>query len=135
VNGDTHADHWFHAGRIATIAKPAAGEWLLRLAGTGVYSVAVQAHATQMMHSVELTGADQKTLLLRLSPEIANPRFRLIGLAGEAIQTLTLEPDADSPGRFRGDFVPRASQFRVLLENGTGFQRVDPRLFEAKPLQ
>ena len=54
VTGDADADHWFRAGRIATVAKPVAGEWLLRLAGTGAYSVAVQAHATQGLHSVDV---------------------------------------------------------------------------------
>ncbi len=131
VTGDADADHWFRAGRITTVAKPAAGEWLLRLAGTGAYSVAVQAHATQGMHSVEVK---DKTLSLRVSLEIANPQFRLVGPAGEAIQTLEIEADPDSPGRFRGTFQP-AAQFRVLVEDGAGFQRVDPRLFEAKPLQ
>jgi len=56
------------------------------------------------------------------------------------IQTLSLELDPDSPGHYRGTFTPGAAQFRVLVENDVGFQRVDPRLFEtrlfeAKPLQ
>lgn len=132
VIGDSDADHWFRAGRITTIAKPAAGEWLLRLAGTGAYSVAVEAHAYQGLHGVEVHGI---TLSLRVVPEIASPQFRLVGPAGEAIQTLMLEPDPDSRGRFSGKFQPEAKQFRVLVENGAGFQRVDARLFEAKSVQ
>jgi hypothetical protein len=132
VTGDADADHWFRAGRITTVVKPAAGEWLLRLAGTGAYSVAVEAYATQGMRSVEV---GEKTLSLRVSPEITNPQFRLVGPVGEAIQTLALEPDPDSPGHFSGTFEPAAKQFRVLVEDGAGFQRVDPRLFEAKPVQ
>jgi hypothetical protein len=131
VTGEGDADHWFRAGRIAAIVKPAAGEWLLRLAGTGAYSVAVEAHAAQGLHGVEVRG---NTLSLRVSPEIARPQFRLVGPAGEAIQALTLEQDPDSPGRFRGTFQP-AAQFRVLVEDDAGFQRVDPRLFENKPVQ
>ena len=131
VTGDADADHWFRAGRITTIAKPAAGEWLLRLAGTGAYSVAVEAHAVQGLHSVEV---GEKTISLPVSPEIANPQFRLVGPVGETLQTLSLAPDPDSPGRFRGDFQP-AAQFRVLVEDGAGFQRVDSRLFESKPVQ
>lgn len=137
VNPDPADDHWFRAGRIAVIAKPMAGEWLLRLAGTGAYSVAVQAHASQGLHSVEI---GPKTLSLRLSPDVTNPRFRLIGPAAEPLQTLQLESDPDSPGLFKGTFQPSAAQFRVLVEDGAGFQRVHPRLFEtsvfeAKPLQ
>jgi hypothetical protein len=132
VTGDADADHWFRAGRIVTIVKPTAGEWLLRLAGTGAYSVAVQAHAAQGLHGVEVR---EKKLSLRVSPEIASPQFRLVGPAGEAIQALALEPDPDSPGHFGGAFEPAAKQFRVLVEDGAGFQRVDPRLFAAKPVQ
>jgi hypothetical protein len=135
VTAEQDQDHWFRAGRIATVPLPMPGEWLLRLAGTGAYSVAVQAHAIHGMHSVELSGAQQKTLSLRLSAEIATPRFRLISPAGEVIQDLQLESDPDSPGRFRGTFQPAAARFRILVENGAGFQRVDPRLFEAEPVQ
>jgi hypothetical protein len=135
VNPEPDEDHWFRAGRIATIPRPMPGEWLLRLAGTGPYSVAVEAHTSRGIHSVELSGAHQKTLSLRLSSEIVNPRFRLVGPAGEAIEMLPLESDPDSPGRFRGAFQPAAEQFRILVEDGMGFQRVDPRLFEAEPVQ
>jgi hypothetical protein len=132
VTGDADADHWFRAGRITTVVKPAAGEWLLRLAGTGAYSVAVQAHASQGLHGVEVR---EKTISLRLSPETAGPQFRLVGPTGESIQTVSLEPDPDSPGRFSGTFESAAKQFRVLVENGAGFQRVDARLFENKSVQ
>jgi hypothetical protein len=137
VSGEARADHWYRAGRISTIPRPAAGQWLLRPAGTGAYSVAVQAHVTQGLHGLKVR---ENMLWLRLNPEISNPQFRLIGPVGEVIQTLSLEPDPDSPGHYRGTFTPGAAQFRVLVESDVGFQRVDPRLFEtrlfeAKPLQ
>ena len=62
ASSEPDADHWFGAGRISTIPKPAMGEWLLRLAGTGAYSVAVQARSTQGLHSVEV---QEKMLSLR----------------------------------------------------------------------
>ena len=77
VSGEPIDDHWFRAGRITVIAKPVSGDWLLRLAGTGAYSVAVQAHAGQGIHSVEISGTQEKVISLRLSPEVANPQFRL----------------------------------------------------------
>ena len=135
VKGEPGEDHWFRAGRMTVIPKPLPGEWLLRLAGTGAFSVAVEAHTAQGMHSVEVIGPQEKTLSLRLSPEITNPQFKLIDPAGEPIQTIPLAPDPDSPGEFRGAFEPSAAQFRILVEGGAGVQRVDPRLFEAKPLQ
>jgi hypothetical protein len=135
VKGDPGDDHWFRAGRITVVPKPLPGEWLLRLAGTGAYSVAVEAHTAQGMHSVVVRGTQEKTLSLRLSLEVTNPQLKLIGPAGEAIQTLPLTTDPDSPGLFRGTFNPAAPQFRILVEGGAGVQRVDPRLFEAKSLQ
>ena len=135
VNADQIAggeDRYFRAGRIATIPHPAAGEWLVRLAGSGPYSVAIQAHAEQGMHALEVSGQGDKTISLRMSAGVANPQFRLIGPAGEAGQAIALAPDADSPGRYRGTFQPASAQFRILVEDGAGFQRVDPRLFETK---
>ena len=128
-------DHWFRAGRIATVPHPVAGEWLVRLAGTGAYSVSVQAHAQQGMRGIQMSGIEEKTLSLRLTGAIANPQFRLIGPAGEALQTITLQTDPDSPGRYSGTFQPASPQFRLLVEDGAGFERVDPRLFDAKPVQ
>jgi hypothetical protein len=135
VKGEPGEDHWFRAGRMTVVPKPLPGEWLLRLAGTGAFSVAVEAHTAQGMHSVEVSGPQEKTLSLRLTSDIPNPQFKLIGPAGETIQTIPLAPDSDSPGVFRGVFEPTAAQFRILVEGGAGVQRVDPRLFEAKPLQ
>jgi hypothetical protein len=128
-------DHWFRAGRIAVIPKPQPGIWTLRLAGTGPYFASAQVRAKLGLHSVQLTGEQEKAVSLRLDPSTRDPEFSLIDPEGETIQTLTLNPDPNSPGHYQGTFVPRAAAFRIAVESGDSFQRVDPRLFEAKPVQ
>jgi hypothetical protein len=134
-------DNWFRAGRIAIIPKPQSGVWTVRLVGVGPYFVSVQAEAASGLHNVKVstpeTGVQQEwSVSLNIDPSISEPRFMLINAAGETVQTLTLEPDADSPGRFQGVFTPQVMDFRIVVEsrdeNGNTLRRVDPRLFEAK---
>jgi len=134
-------DNWFRAGRIAIIPKPQPGVWTVRLVGMGPYFVSVQAEAAVGLHSVTLGATETRlqkewSVSLNVDPSLPEPRFVLIDRAGETVQTLTLEPDAASPGRFQGVFTPQAKEFRIAVEsrdaNGHTLQRVDPRLFEAK---
>lgn len=130
-------DNWFRAGRIAIIPKPQPGIWTLRLAGMGPYFVSVQAEAASGLHNVTVsTGPQEWSVSLNVDPSLPEPRFMLINAAGETIQTLALEPDADSPRRFQGVFTPQVRDFRIVVEsrdeNGNTVRRVDPRLFEAK---
>src|SRR5258708_37127898 len=46
-------DNWFRAGRISTVPMPQAGSWVLRLLGTGPYSVAVQAKGSTQIGTVD----------------------------------------------------------------------------------
>ena len=133
-------DNWFRAGRIATIPKPRPGVWTIRLAGVGPYFVSVQAEAAIGLHNVKVGATETRLqqewpVSLNIDPSLTDPRFMLINAAGEVVQTLTLEPDADSPGRFQGVFTPPVKNFRIAVEsrdeNGNTLQRVDPRLLEA----
>jgi hypothetical protein len=133
-------DNWFRAGRIATIPKPRPGVWTIRLVGMGPYFVTVQAEAAIGLHNAKVSATETRlqqewSVSLTVDPSLPEPRFALIDAAGEAIQLLMLEPDADSPGRFQGVFTPQAKNFRIAVEsrdeNGNTLQRVDPRLFEA----
>jgi hypothetical protein len=130
-------DNWFRAGRIAIIPKPQSGVWTVRLVGMGPYFVSVQAEAPSGLHNVKVsTGRQEWSVSLNVDPSLPDPRFVLIDAAGETVQTLALEPDAESLGRFRGTFTPQVNNFRIAVEsrdeNGNTVRRVDPRLFEAK---
>jgi hypothetical protein len=134
-------DNWFRAGRIAVIPKPQPGVWTVRLVGMGPYFVSVQAETAAGLHNVTLAATETRfrqewSVSLNVDPSLPEPRFVLIDAAGEAVQTLALEPAGDSPGRFHGVFTPQVKSFRIAVEsrdeNGNALQRVDPRLFEAK---
>jgi len=134
-------DNWFRAGRIAVIPKPQPGVWTVRLVGMGPYFVSVQAEAAAGLHNVTVAATETRlqqewSVSLNVDPSLPEPRFVLINAAGETVQTLTLEPAGDSPGRFRGSFTPQIKSFRIAVEsrdaNGNTLQRVDPRLFEAQ---
>ena len=49
-------------------------------------------------------------------------------IMGEAIQTLALEPDPDSPGRFSGVVTPSPGQRDLVIE----LSREGERLFRSK---
>jgi hypothetical protein len=130
-------DNWFRAGRIAIIPKPQPGVWTVRLVGMGPYFVSVQAEAAAGLHNVKVgTGPQESSVSLNIDPSLPDPRVVLINAAGETVQTLTLDPDPSSPGRFQGVFRPQIKSFRIAIESrdagGNTLQRVDPRLFEAK---
>jgi hypothetical protein len=123
--------------KIAIIPKPQPGVWTVRLAGMGPYFVSVQAEAAIGLHNVKVsTGPQEWSVSLNIDPSLPEPRFMLINAAGETVQTLTLESDAESAGRFQGVFTPQVKNFRIVVEsrdeNGNTVRRVDRRLFEAK---
>jgi hypothetical protein len=124
-------DNWFRAGRISAVPMPQTGSWVLRLLGTGPYSVAVQANSNARLGTVDRKG---NTLAIWLGESIADPVFRLINAAGDPIQSLALARDPDSPARYAGTFEPPAVNFRIQAEwhgpNGEIVWRTDPRLFE-----
>ncbi|HEV2201840.1 MAG TPA: hypothetical protein VGR73_18625 [Bryobacteraceae bacterium] len=124
-------DDWFRAGRISTVPMPQAGSWVLRLLGTGQYSVAVQANSNARLGTVDRKG---NTLSIWPGESTADPVFRLVNAAGEPIRTLALAQDPDSPGHYNGTFEPPTVSFRVQAEwraaNGEIVWRTDPRLME-----
>jgi hypothetical protein len=135
-------DNWFRAGRIAAIPNPAPGIWMVRLQGAGPFFMSVQAHTSFGLHAADFTpgppklGAEQ-TLTVVLNAPGSGTRFRLVSARGETLQPLALNPVQDQSNRFSGSVVPAFREFRILAEGtderGFAFQRVDPRLIEAKP--
>ena len=123
------------------IPKPEPGVWTIRLQGAGPYFLSVQARTAFALHSTDFAqfppkfGADQ-TLTVTVNAPTRDVRFRLVGPAGEPLQTLVLSASEDRPDHFSGTFIPGFKQFRVLAEGaderGFPFQRIDPHLFEAK---
>jgi hypothetical protein len=128
-------DNWFRAGRIATLPRPQAGVWTLRLMGSGAYFVSIKAKTRIGLHNVKFGAAD-RTLSLWLSSPSPAAQFQLVNVLGEPIQALVLEIDAAAAGHWIGSVIPPLKEFRVAVtgtdEQGFSFLRTDPRLFEAR---
>lgn len=133
-------NHWFRAGRIATVPNPAPGLWTIQLRGAGPFFLSVQAHASLILQTPKFQsmpprlGAENQVVVSLNAPS-PDVRFRLVSAAGETLQSLPLQTVAGRPGIFSGSIVPGFSQFRILAEgtdeHGYAFQRVDPRLIDA----
>ncbi|HWZ30242.1 MAG TPA: hypothetical protein VNX18_02860 [Bryobacteraceae bacterium] len=123
----------FRAGRIATIPNPQPGVWTVRIEGAGPYSISAQAHTTFWIHNVEL--AADHTASVTINSPTPGVRFKLIDAPASASQSLALiEAGAN---RYSGTVISGFPQFRIVAEGtdeqGYAFQRVYPRLLEAKP--
>jgi hypothetical protein len=132
-------DHWYRAGRIAVVPKPKPGAWLLQLAGTGFYSVAVQASSplaiggTTFEHGLPRPGT--QTASVSVSGDVRMPTVNVITAMGEPLNPWPLEPSASNPGRLEGTItLDRDRTFRVMVLGtdaaGLVVQRVDPRLHD-----
>jgi hypothetical protein len=133
-------NHWFRAGRIATIPNPAPGLWTIRLQGAGPFFLSVQAHASLILQTPKFESSPlrlgaENLVAMSLNAPSSDVRFRLVNAAGETLQSLPLQAVEGRPGIFSGRIVPGFRHFRILAEGtderGFAFQRVDPRLIEA----
>jgi hypothetical protein len=140
------------SGRVLTIDSPAAGDWKLRVQGTGDYNVAVQGNTDLFVESFQFVqhanskhpgffsvsgqplAGQEATALARVGGPANNPTFEAINMDGGSLQPLPLatgHPDADEAD-FTGTFDLPATPFRVLVRGrdplGFAFQRVVPRL-------
>ena len=133
VMGDQGKDQVFRGGRIATISHPQAGDWILRIAGAGAHSIAVQARTERQMKRIHVKNeADgKKTISLWLDPTVNAPALTVLRADGSEAQPVSLIADPDVPRHFSATFVPAFHEFRIMVNAADGFQRVDPRLFTA----
>jgi hypothetical protein len=130
------SETWFQAGRIATVPKPQSGQWILRLLGTGYYSVAIQGKGTPGLGDVILK---DRSLTLQINPAIISPRLRLVRQNGELLQDLSPTADTSQPGRYETRIDPPSEAFRVqvewISETGETVERTDRRLRDGSPSQ
>jgi hypothetical protein len=124
-------DHWFRAVRLATVPTPRPGEWILRLLGSGPYSLAIQEQSDTAL-SAEASGT---AVSVDLRTESANPTFRLVDAGGAPIQELALSREGAS-SRYTGTLQRPSSDFRVqalcTTTNGETVRRTDSRLQDKK---
>jgi hypothetical protein len=134
-------NQWYRAGRVATIPQPPPGIWIIRLMGAGPYSISVKAKTPLGMHNLKFAdnlpkfGIDQQVDVWLKAPT-PSLQFRLVDGKGDTLQPVVLSEATIGEGHWTGSIIPSFKQFRVAAsgtdDRGFAFQRVDPRLFEAK---
>lgn len=152
---DAKEEDRFKSGLILILAKPAAGEWRVRIAGAGLFFAVVTAKSSISLDRaefVELGGrpgheglfpvkgpvhvGEQRTLSIAVTAPAGEKTFRLIDSAGNTLEPLDLKaPGENSEGsEFVGVLALKHSAFRVAVlgrdEAGYPYQRVLAPLFE-----
>ena len=136
----------FRALRAAIVTRPEAGVWILRVAGTGMASVMVQARSDLGIEEVEFAAAGSTAFTRQ--PQAGVENSVRITLSGRAMQVeasvvdrafrriaplpLTVDVASSYMSRFSSRFTPGEQDFRVMIEGkdaaGLPFQRVQPAL-------
>jgi hypothetical protein len=145
VGGEGVTDHSnFRAERMVTVRRPEPGTWTIRVSGSGVAGVIVQARTDLGIEGVEFaaSGGDSFTPV----PVVGVENVVKIGISGRATDVQAslvnagfrrIAPLMRTEGRtedsYLSRFIPATQGFRVLVEgknaDGMPFQRVHAPLF------
>jgi len=138
----------FRAQRMVVVTRPEAGVWTLRVAGSGVSGVVVQARSAIGIAQIEFAPAAGTTFTRLPSPGVENAvRIRTSGqvaelhasiMSGAFLHLADLQLAADqTEGSYMSRFTPGADGFRVLIAgkdaDGFAFQRVSAPLLSPMP--
>ena len=136
--------HQYEAGRIVTVLQPDPGEWRVRISGTRLFLVTVQAKAKLSIEAPRFVpeGPLQAGLarVLRFSArtDAQDVHGRLVTQGFQDIAAIPLRIVRDETGEdFVGDLVLPARPFRLVVTgrdvDGLPFQRVHAPLFDPAP--
>jgi len=133
----------FRAERMVIVTQPQPGMWTVRVAGSGVAGVTVQAKSPLGIGDIEFSAAGsttfkplpafgvENTARLRIG-RIAQPRASQVSGVGEPVGSLPLSP-GETEGTYLSRFQPDAGGFRVMVvgrdEQGFDVQRMYAPLF------
>jgi hypothetical protein len=132
--------HAFEAIRLVTVPQPAPGQWRMRIAGRGFFSVVVKAATAVRLRDVTFSAGgfpvkrEPQRLGVRTNGGVSDVAFHFISSAGAPIEPLALqiEQQADDSRTYAGEVTPPAAPFRVVMtgidDKGFRVQRVDARL-------
>jgi hypothetical protein len=148
-------DNRFRSGKILILAKPDAGSWRVRIAGTGMFFVVAQAKSAISLDHVEFVEpggrpaheglfpvkgtihlGEQRMLSVRIRAPHGEPTFRLVNSAGETLEPLAMKTADESAEdrEFLGTLTLKHAEFRVAVEGrdeaGYPYQRVLPSLIQ-----
>jgi hypothetical protein len=133
----------FRAQRVMIVKKPEPGLWKVRVAGSGVAAVVVQAKSELGIATVEFASGPDAVFSALPSPDVENRvRIRVRGKAvdvraslvtGELVHMRRLPLVSDSEGVFLSRFTPGPDSFRLFVawkdQAGFDIQRMYAPLF------
>jgi len=138
----------FRAERMVIVRRPQPGVWTVRVAGSGVAGVAVQARSPVGIAQVDFAAAQstrfmalptfgvENTLRMRISGRLAQVQGSLVSGVNLPLETLSMS-SGDSEGTYLSRFMPDAGGFRVMIAGkdpeGFAVQRVFAPLFAKLP--
>jgi hypothetical protein len=145
VAGDDHTEiHSFRSERLAIVRQPEAGIWTIRVAGSGVAGVVVQARSPLGIAQLEFAPSPsapftavpsfgvENSVKLRVSGRTSAVRASLVSGTLEPLGELTLA-EGDGEGSYLSRFTPQPGGFRVLVAgkdaDGFAFQRMHAPLY------
>lgn len=133
----------FRAERMVLVARPEPGTWTIRVAGSGVAGVVVQARSALTLAQVAFapagsptfssvpSGGVENVVRIRVSGQLAEVRASVMTGVFERIAQLPLA-SGDGEGEYVSRFTPGADGFRVLVagkdRGGFAFQRMQAPL-------
>lgn len=144
VPGEGVTDHSnFRAQRMMIVKRPEIGFWTVRVSGSGIAGVAVQARTELAIDSVQFAAAGstafsalpvpgvENAIRIGMSERAAEIQASLVDASFQRIASLTRTADAE--GAYLSRFAPLRQGFRVLIEGktaeGAPFQRIHAPLF------
>jgi len=114
----------FRAQRMVIVRRPQAGVWTVRVQGSGVSAVVVQAKSSIGIAQIERTS---NTLRIRMSGPAATLRASLVTGTFQKLADLPLSA-ADTAGLYVSRLTPGLEAFRILVAgtdpDGVPFQRM-----------
>lgn len=139
----------FSAQRVLIVPRPATGVWTIRVSGSGVAGIMVQARSALELAQVDFAAADgeaftsvpvpggENTVRIGLRGRASEVEASLVNASFRRIARLTLTPGrTDKDNTFVSRFTPGADAYRVLVEgkdaNGVPFQRVHAPLMAGR---
>jgi len=132
----------FRAQRMVIVKRPEPGVWTLRVSGSGIAGILVQAKSAIGMSHPEFASPDSQTfthsptagaesvMRIHVNGNVSEVQGSVINAA--AVPIAKLRWQAESEGSFVSRLTPGADAFRVVIvgkdSEGFPFQRMDSRL-------
>ena len=143
--------HQFEAGRVVVVSRPEPGAWTLRVSGSGIFFLIVQAKTTLALGRVQLVRRDARSpgeLVPTFDPSRPGARqlvtlsldgsgtvssARLVSATGAPLGAVALRRQGDD-GRWMGEFTVPSAPFRIVVSGagagGRPFARVHAPLLD-----